>query len=235
MHYYIDGYNVLFRAWGTGGHLEKQRKALIESLCTKIDYLHLNATIVFDAHLYLGEGSFSRHLGVRVVYTRTGQDADEYILEALERSSTPRRETVVTSDNRLAWRARCLGAETESVDAFIPWLSKRYNNRKKKEKTSKPIHPKVVLPVQLTAKPSPVEPPDKSITADMEAGSFDYYLQAFENNLHHYSSDMGKLSDRQKKQQERLIHRSSKKKPSQSSSESDMLRWLRIFEERDKQ
>jgi|GEM_PF-888466 len=274
MHYYIDGYNVLFRAFGIGGVLEEQRKALIESLCSKIQSLNLDATIVFDAYQYTGERNYYRHSNVSIVFTPVGQDADEYILEALDTAPKPEHEIIITSDSRLAWRARCKGARTESVDDFLAWISKRFHKKRKKSNTTS-AHTKVQLPVQLAVKkPKPkrqeATPEPKTLrkllkkepielpivqesdiplehTADRFTGnftdipteikgSFEYYLNAFEKNYDTQEYQKGELSNQQIIQHDKVVSKAKKKKikPPPPTGESEMTRWQRIFEEREK-
>lgn len=235
MHYYIDGYNLLFRSFGIGeGDLQQQRKQLIQKLQYKIEYLSLDVTIVFDAHLQTGELSQFHLVDLKILFTPAGQNADEYILEALDHVALPQQETIVTSDRELAWRARRKGARTESVEAFVKWINKRCKDRKKKEKSS-PTPQRLVLPSALiykkqTEKPAASENISKPAPA---AGSLEYYLEVFEKKLHVEDEQMETFSKSQAKKGARL-GKTTKKKPS-PNSQSEMARWLKIFEERDHQ
>lgn len=237
MHYYIDGYNVLFRTLGLEDYnLEKQRQLLIEHLQNDIHYLALNVTIVFDAHLRLGERQIIHLLDLKIIFTPTGQNADEYILEMLHLAAEPKRHTIVTSDKGLAWHARSLGAHTMEVTAFMGWLGKHYKNKKKKARTAKTL-PKAYEPLNLvTSQPKKEKQPPASTQEKLAApqGSFDYYLAAFEKNLaaSDAQSQTGSLSPKQKAAHERLVKPHKKKPP---THHSDMQRWLKIFEDKDRE
>ena len=129
MHYFIDGYNLMFRVLRTGDDLQKQRESIVSDLNKKIQLLNLNVTIVFDAHYQYGEGSRSLFESLEISFTDHGESADDYILKRVKSSPNPKQETVVTSDNKLAWRVRSLLGKTESVKEFLSRLNRRYENR----------------------------------------------------------------------------------------------------------
>src|ERR1700722_8106526 len=132
MHYYIDGYNLLFRAAGgasTSRDFKSQRESMVHSLNVKIASLKLDVTIVFDSQYFEGEGSRSHYKHLEICFTPLGMTADEYILEQLKFCRSPQHEIVVTSDRDLAYKARNLSASTESVDEFLGWLNKRYKKK----------------------------------------------------------------------------------------------------------
>jgi len=180
MHYYIDGYNLLFRALGPSlDNLKYHRKALISSLNTKIASLKLEVTIVFDSQYLAGEGSRSHYKHLEICFTPLGVTADEYILQELEFCSAPQREVVITSDRDLAYKARTYSASTESVEEFLGWLNKRYKKKalarhkpmelppsKKKDTALAAVQPPIVEKIKL--------PPE---------GTIEYYLLQFEEKL----------------------------------------------------
>ncbi len=133
MHYYIDGYNLLFRVTAgtakSNRSLQHQRQAVLEALGHQIADLHLNATIVFDSQQTHTRGHLD---ALEIVYAAENQSADAYIIEEIGRSANPSQETVVTSDRELAARCKQRGARTQTIDAFLAALFKK---RKKKKKS----------------------------------------------------------------------------------------------------
>jgi len=63
--------------------------------------------------------------------------ADEYISEEVMNSRSPTQITVVTNDRELSIRCRNHRAKTQSIDAFIAFLTKK--NAKAKKVLSTPI------------------------------------------------------------------------------------------------
>lgn len=135
MHYFLDGYNLLFHVFPEEEDLLLRREDLIEYLSQICLHLDLQITLVFDAQ---ATPDFSRgnrgHSGVfEVVFTPEGQTADEYILDELLWRENPKHIVVVTSDRTLARKAKHCGAEAEGSAAFVRKMTKRYHKRKKKE------------------------------------------------------------------------------------------------------
>lgn len=119
MHYFIDGYNFIFRLPKQTGALESERERLIASLIS----LNLPMTLVFDGgmdnHVHR---SHKGHL--EIVYTGKKQSADEYILEEICRRKKPNACTVVTSDKKLATLCQESGSHSQSISSFLSRLKK---------------------------------------------------------------------------------------------------------------
>ena len=132
-HYFIDGYNLLFKIPGKFRSLEAKRRSLLKFLEAKISQKKLHATIVFDgAQKDPLESSYSHFKNLEVVYTAANQSADEFIVAAVSQSSA--REKVITSDRELAMRCQLLKAETEDIPTFLAFLVKP-SKQSRKEKT----------------------------------------------------------------------------------------------------
>ncbi len=234
MHYYIDGYNLLFRAYGPSvNDLKSHRESLISSLNVKVASLKLDVTVVFDSQYLVGEGSRSHYKHLEICFTPLGITADEYILQQLQFCSAPQREVVVTSDRDLAYKARNYSASTESVNEFLGWLNKRY---KKKESTGK----KEIFPPPskkkvegLSAKKTddvekPIEPPVIEKVVLPPKGSIEYYLWQFEEKLNTL-----KISEPTKSLKPHLKQKSKKIIPKiEHSHLTEEDRWLKIFLDR---
>ncbi len=130
MHYYIDGYNLLFRVLDVDGEFQAQREAVLRDLATSAQLIDLSATIVFDAHYQPGDVSRGHFKNLEVVYTSEKESADDYIHRSVMRIKNPRFVTVVTSDKKLAWLCRNHGSNIATIAAFLSWLDKRCHNKK---------------------------------------------------------------------------------------------------------
>jgi predicted RNA-binding protein with PIN domain len=131
MHYWIDGYNLLFRFSKASGSFEDKRRSLIFSINEQIKTLSLTATLVFDASDPLQPLDRRTHYdSLEIIYTPFQKSADDVILEAVEISSQPSNLCVVSSDKPLCAKARALGASTLSLSEFLFFLSKRGKRKK---------------------------------------------------------------------------------------------------------
>lgn len=119
MHYFIDGYNLLFHLSAETKSLEEARKQIIDSLAdTKF-----SMTLVFDG--IRADLPHRMHKGsLEIIYTSKGQSADAYILEEISLVKNPRIYTVITSDKKLASVCCQIGAYTQSIDSFLAILQK---------------------------------------------------------------------------------------------------------------
>ncbi len=232
MHYYIDGYNMLFRLLHAGDDLRTQRQELVRDLQLKVNLIKLEATLVFDSHYQPDEGSRSHLDMLEIVFTPLGETADEYIVQELKEIHSPANVTVVTSDKKLAWLCRRRLAKTESVEDFVTWLNKRYRNKLRPQK-DKPTAPATVLKV-TTPPPSPKseEPPKKQATAEE---CFGYYLETF-------AKQAAAVEDqRVERVAQRAGRRNKKPKPKPRTVDpaeaylSDQERWQRVFEHREEE
>lgn len=175
MHYYIDGYNLLFRVVRAGDDLKSQRIKIINELQTKVRFLELSATLVFDAQYQHGEAAQTHFKGLDLLFTAEGETADEAILRLVKNSPKPDQCTVITSDKRLAWAARRRSAKTESIEEFLGWLNKRVKNKIRRLK-------------EADKAPKALSLPKKPVKRDLtppqtEEDRFQYYLKIFEEEL----------------------------------------------------
>lgn len=232
MHYFIDGYNLLFRLLRASNDLQAQRKKIIDELSTKIKFIGLDATLVFDAHYQSGEATKSHLKDLEIFFTAAGESADELIISELKRVADPRQETVVTSDKKLAWRARRKAAHSESVEAFMEWLNRRYKNKIRDLKEKRLSLPIAALPVPLLAAPLKADkPPTQKERAE---NCTDYYAEIFERE---YAKSLQDVPQKVK----RPLNKSPAKRRKQpllkaiEDTRSDMERWEDIFEKRSQQ
>lgn len=163
----------MFRATRGSQDFQSYRENLIEELNEKIQILMLDATIVFDAQYQFGLGSRSQYRHLTVCFTDTGETADDYLIEEIRSSPTPRQIILVTSDKRLAWRARHYLAKTMTVEEFISTINIQFKKRLKGEKKKKDPTPPPVVETPRT------HPPEET---------FNYYLREFEKRFQEATS-----------------------------------------------
>jgi uncharacterized protein len=138
----IDGYNLLFGANPAADILKEEREGLIHLLVKWLKAAGIEATIVFDS--YVPDTPETRgHLGpLEVIFTSKGELADELILKRIKSSAKPHQILLVTSDKRLALRARRYLAKVQTVQEWVKHLRKLALKKEQppiKEKPSPPL------------------------------------------------------------------------------------------------
>lgn len=131
MSFLIDGYNFLFRIEGLRkGSLEAQRQHFIEILNHELSCFRASVFIVFDSASQLHPYAQCAHCShLDVLYAPKGQSADQYILELIEISRSPKTVTVITSDAGLGRQCRALGAKTLSIEDFLVLITRKRQKR----------------------------------------------------------------------------------------------------------
>ena len=236
MHYFIDGYNMLFHIRHAHDDLQSQRESIIYDLNKKISVANLDVSIVFDSAFQIG-GPTRSHFGkLEILFTAEGETADEFIVEEIKNSPHPNQETVVTSDKKLAWRVRNRSAHTESVEGFIFWLNRVYKNKLRQLKKGK-LTPRPSSQFPTLSQPALAIPLTPSKEAPLEAYT-DYYAHAFE-------AEWEEMQQQEKNQKSPLStgKRLSRKprrvqdpfqtpSPPEPKAATEMERWLKLFEKR---
>lgn len=221
MHYYIDGYNLMFRIVRAGDDLTAQRELLIRDLSQKISFLEIDATIVFDSQYQVGESTRSHSEALTIYFTEQGQTADDFILEEIRSSPNPLEEVVVTSDKRLAWRFRRKLGKSETVEEFIKWLNKRYKNKIRQIREEKKHPPQAVeKPPEKKVR----RLPQKNVSVDQ---CFEYYLELFEKEF----TELPPLHPIQETKATEVTAKKKKKKI-EKDPRTEMERWYDIFQSR---
>lgn len=251
MHYFIDGYNLLFRLMHAHDNLQSQRESIIYDLNKKISLVKLEVSIVFDSAFQMGDRTRTHFNELEILFTAQGETADEYILDEIKNLEHPQQETVVTSDKQLAWKVRHHSAHTESVEEFMQWLNKAYKNKLRQRKKDQAVShfsssslshapppdslPKAQLPPPPKDLAPPLNPP-KNIPLE---ACMDYYQQIFEAEW--------KEILQQEKQIKQNASSSIKRHPRkplrfqdpfqtpslpEPKTSTDMERWLKAFEKR---
>jgi len=121
-HLVVDGYNVTKRGFGEIS-LEQQRNRLVSGLGGLAAQTRAEVTVVFDgADRMLGLPPAPR--GVRVLFSRKGETADELIRRLVRAEPTGRPVVVVSSDREVADGVRRHGAYPLGSDTLLRRLSR---------------------------------------------------------------------------------------------------------------
>lgn len=222
MHYYIDGYNLIFRSFGDSKDLKVRRQHFIEKINDRVEGINLTITIVFDSQYQGGEGTRAHFYNLEIVFTEKNETADELILKIVKSKENPQDVVVVTSDKQLALSVRRHAAKVETGEHFLKWLESK---KIKKEKAPE-IQPSKVKKSKIQKE---IEQKHKLAAKPEEC--FEYYLEHFgKENEKILLSEAKKVTKKSKKEKAAIV---KSKKPAKSSGEkgiSDMERWLRLFE-----
>lgn len=121
-HLVVDGYNVTKRGYGDIS-LEQQRTRLITGVGGMAAQTRIEVTIVFDgADKIAGVAPAPR--GVRVLFSKKGETADELIRRLVRAEPGGRTVVVVSSDREVADGVRRHGAYPVGADALLRRLSR---------------------------------------------------------------------------------------------------------------
>ncbi|HWH01467.1 MAG TPA: NYN domain-containing protein, partial [Pilimelia sp.] len=121
-HLVVDGYNVTKRGFGEVS-LEQQRRRLVTGLGGIAARTGAEVTVVFDgAERVLGLPLAPR--GVRVLFSRKGETADDLIRRLVRAEPAGRPVAVVSSDREVADGVRRHGAYPLGADALLRRLAR---------------------------------------------------------------------------------------------------------------
>lgn len=199
MHYLIDGYNLFFRTTRgeEGKNFQTEREKVILYLSEQLEIAKLQATLVFDAAWKEGPSQTKIKGSLEILYTESGESADDWIVSQVKRSALPIEITVVTSDRNLAWRSRNKGAQTIHVEEFMKYVRRLVikKSRASPPKTSPSalvIHPKPPTDMERYEQAFAVEPeaprekgkPGKKLEkkpVEPSLNDYERWLKAFED------------------------------------------------------
>ncbi len=128
MHYILDGYNIIHKSPAfeklLSRSLEEARRGLIGFCKTLLQSRGdvAKITIVFDgkSDVFSGEDFSGR---VEVIYTMTGEEADDRIVDYL-RNTQPRHASIVSDDNYVCNSARAFKVKSVRVVDFLGLMRK---------------------------------------------------------------------------------------------------------------
>lgn len=121
-HLIVDGYNVTKRGFGDMS-LEQQRNRLVGGLGVIAAQTGAEVTVVFDGAERV-HGLPPAPRGVRVLFSRKGETADELIRRLVRAEPAGRPVVVVSSDREVADGVRRHGAYPLSADALVRRLTR---------------------------------------------------------------------------------------------------------------
>jgi predicted RNA-binding protein with PIN domain len=121
-HLIVDGYNVTKRGFGEVS-LEQQRSRLVNGIGGIAAQTRVEVTVVFDgAERVVGLPPAPR--GVRVLFSRKGETADELIRRVVRAEPAGRPLVVISSDREVADGVRRHGAYPLGADALLRRLAR---------------------------------------------------------------------------------------------------------------
>lgn len=232
MHYFIDGYNFLFRHSmrdAETSDLKRVREKIVVDLNEKISLLKWNVSLVFDATFQEGEHTRGHFDAMEIHFTAFGQTADDYIIESIRYSKNPSHEIVVTSDKKLATIVKGLSARTESCEDFMHRINRCFENKRV---------PKTISKKELI-KSSLIKTPQKNPLS--VEGSSNYYEKVFVESFEKMQTAARLLEkEHQEKNPPKCPPRRPKPKKcrfeeplsSEEKTACEMDRWLKIFEKK---
>lgn len=128
--YILDGYNLIHRRpeWREqlDVSLERGREALL-GYCKRWMLMRGDVWlfyVVFDGDSQVMASHSSAGKGIRVVYSRTGETADDRILDIVQELGERHRYVVVSDDRYVVRNSKGLSADVMSVDDFAAVLTK---------------------------------------------------------------------------------------------------------------
>jgi predicted RNA-binding protein with PIN domain len=119
----IDGYNLSHVRWADLDPAE-QRARLVAALEALAARTGADLEVVFDgADVGLPAAAHQRRSHVRVRFSPAGVEADDVVIDAVDRVSSRRPVTVVSSDRRVRDGARARGARVVGSERFAELLT----------------------------------------------------------------------------------------------------------------
>lgn len=123
VHLIVDGYNVTKTGYGTLP-LEDQRSRLVAGLSALSARVGAEVTCVFDGAALSGTVPATSARGVRVLFSKPGQTADDLIGQLVRAEPPGRPLVVVSSDREVAEGARKVGARPLPAAALLRRLGR---------------------------------------------------------------------------------------------------------------
>lgn len=133
MHYYIDGYNLLFGIVDHfQGSVESSRIELVNYLDEMLEKAEMQATVIFDNHSDLATAKPGAEYTpfLNIIFSPKGLCADAYLIELVQGMTHTNLVTVVTSDVSLANTIAEMGVKTNTTKDFLCKLFRRLKTRK---------------------------------------------------------------------------------------------------------
>jgi len=142
MPYLIDGYNVIYSddelaQLMKDGQLEQAREKLMRLLVQFKAVTGGKVSVVFDGSSPYGGISSDARMGIRMIFSRKPEKADDIIMEEIFRESNPAQLIVVSSDREIQKEALEFRAQTLDAHSFLN-LMERTLGAQTEQKPSEP-------------------------------------------------------------------------------------------------
>ena len=124
MIFVVDGYNVIHAVPELERKLDQSLKAArdaLVALCSAIQSLRGDVQkilIIFDGDSAFRDLPQENFPGVEILFTESGEDADDRILDVLREQSPVERFCIVSNDNYVLNHARAFGVEKMTALSF---------------------------------------------------------------------------------------------------------------------
>jgi len=142
----IDGYNVLFEVIGHDNpnlkqkQLRNERKKFVSRVQSYSDRMNRPTYVAFDGpkdpRPWLGKKEKSEYL--TVLFGNNEEEADDVIVELVERESNRGNILVVSEDRELCDSVRDLGASVEDVETYLQRLDQSLSDDTTKKHPGEP-------------------------------------------------------------------------------------------------
>lgn len=124
----MDGYNLLHTDQKLAAlaetKLEEARNKLLRQVALYASKKAVRITMVFDGRAGMGPDTRTGSTAVKVLYSASPESADDLISRIVEKDTKVWQMTVVSSDNRVANRARLAGARALLSSEFMARIKK---------------------------------------------------------------------------------------------------------------
>ena len=139
---FVDGYNII-NAWEklrnlTQVNLDSARNELIEIMSEYQAYTGINVIIVFDAYQVRGNNYNEKTIkGVKVVYTKEKETADQFIERTVDNMGKRRKIKVATSDwiqQQIVLGRGASRISARELELEIDSIKRKIKRKRKKEK-----------------------------------------------------------------------------------------------------
>lgn len=132
MHYYIDGYNLVYYLNEDVQDFKKEREKLVSYLLSALSP-KIKVTVVFDGQ----EESRSYKGFLEILYTDKAISADDWILQKISISKKPGLIGVITFDKGLSKMASYMGAKNILLPNLLIKSKKKGDEERKPEKENR--------------------------------------------------------------------------------------------------
>jgi predicted RNA-binding protein with PIN domain len=142
MPYLIDGYNVIYAddelaQFMKDGLLEQAREKLLRLLVQFKAATGHKVSVIFDGSSPYGGLPVDARMGIRMIFSRKPEKADDIIMEEIVRETNPGQLIVVSSDREIQKEALEFKARTLDAHSFLDLMQSTLESKTE----HKPVEP----------------------------------------------------------------------------------------------